>query len=437
MHKQRFVILGNGGAALSAISAARGAGYTGEIHLISETDEAAYNPMLSPYYFKGKVPWDGCFPFGSSFYRDHDITCHFGVPVASLAAREQRVTLDDGRSLAYDRCLIATGAAPVVPPVPGLRESPRALTLRSSATVRKMEAAMQNARRALVLGASLVGIEMAEVLTKRGVEVVLLDVVDQVLPRGTHPSIAAFLRRFLEGHGVDVRLGCGMEGMEGGKDGGVVCHFAGDVIEEADLVVVSTGVRSSLAFVSREEVKVELGVLTDERMRTNVENLYAAGDASQALNLISGRQDWMGTWGSACYQGQVAGLGMAGKEAFFQGMLPENISPVFEWNYANIGDIQPKEGEVRHVACGDPVRGGYSLLAFRDDILVGANLLNCTHLAGLVRRAILGKWRCVQTVPRGNGIGTEGDAKTILQECTTVPWIFHRSPAGALAGYSW
>ena len=85
-----FVILGNGGAAIYAARAARLSGHRGEIHLVSDTDGPAFNPMLSPYYFKGKIPWEGCFPFGMGFYRDHDITCHFGVPVASLEAINQQ-----------------------------------------------------------------------------------------------------------------------------------------------------------------------------------------------------------------------------------------------------------------------------------------------------------------------------------------------------------
>jgi 3-phenylpropionate/trans-cinnamate dioxygenase ferredoxin reductase subunit len=350
------------------------------------------------------------------FYRDHDITCHFGVPVASLDAINQRVALADGRTLPYDRCLIATGAAPVVPPVPGLRESPRALPLRTAASAMKLEEAIRTTRKAVVLGASLVGMKMAEILVKKGIGVILLDVVDQVLPRGTHPSVAAILRRYLKGHGIDVRLGCTMEGMEG-TNKGVVCHFSGDVIEEADIVLVCTGVRPNLSFVDRGQVKVELAILTDERMRTSAENLYAAGDVSQGLNLVSGRHDWLGTWGSACYQGRTAGRHMAGKEAVYPGTLPENISPFFEWNYAQLGDIQPQSGNVRHVAFGDPEQGGHCLLCFRNGILTGANMINCTHHAGKLRRAILQKWCCEWVADQENGCLMEVGGMGILNEC--------------------
>jgi assimilatory nitrate reductase electron transfer subunit/3-phenylpropionate/trans-cinnamate dioxygenase ferredoxin reductase subunit len=395
MGADRFVILGNGGAALFAARAARLAGHRGEIHLVSDTEGPAFNPMLSPYFFKGKLSWKDCFPFGAGFYSDYQIACHFGDPAVSLAASRQQVTLGSGKVLAYDRCLIATGTSPVVPPIPGLRESPRAFPLRSAASALKLEGAMQTARKAVVLGASLVGLEMAEILSKKGIRVVLLDVVDQVLPRGTHPAVAAMLRAYLEEQGVEVRLGCTMEGMEGAGEG-VTCRFSGDVVEEADVVIVCTGVRSNLAFLDRNEVKVDLGVLTDERMRTGVDHLYAAGDASQAFNLVSGTQDWLGTWGSACYQGRTAGQNMAGHDSVFTGTLPENISPLFDWHYAQLGNIQPQGGETRHLAFGDPRKRGYGLLAFQDGVLVGANLINCTQVSGQIRNAVLRKWRFEQ-----------------------------------------
>lgn len=415
MPNGRFVILGNGGAAIFAARAARTAGHRGEIHLISDTDTPAFNPMLSPYYLKGLIPWEGCFPFGADFYRDHDITCHFGVPIVSLDAVNQLVTLDDGRTLPYDRCLIATGAAPVIPPVPGLGESSRALPLRTAASARRLEEAIHTARSAVVLGASFVGIKMAEILVKKGIRVILLDVVDQLLPRGTHPLVAALLKRRIEGHGVDVRLGCTMVGMEGAKEG-VLCHFSGDVIEEADIVLVCTGVRPNLGFVRRDQVGVGLAVLTDERMRTSAENLYAAGDAGEGRNLVSGRHEWLGTWGGACYQGRTAGRDMAGKEAVYPGALPENISPLFEWHYAQLGDIQPQGGDTRHIAFGDPEQGGHCLLAFQNGILTGANLINCTRYAGRLRSAILQKWRCGRVSDPGSGPLTQIGMEAILNE---------------------
>ena len=124
MAERNIVILGNGGAACHAVSAARHAGFSGKIHMISDIREPAFNPMLAPYYLKGHIAWEHCFPFGADFYKRHEVTCHFGSPVRKLNAQARTVTTEDGFELAWDQCLVATGANAVMPPVPGLSASP-------------------------------------------------------------------------------------------------------------------------------------------------------------------------------------------------------------------------------------------------------------------------------------------------------------------------
>ena len=368
MRDGRLLILGNGGAALCAAMAARASGFRGEVHLASDVDGPAFNPMLAPYFLKGVIPWEHCFPYGAGFYRAHDITCHFGAAAESLDGVNHEVTLADGRKVAYSRCLIATGASPVIPPVPGLKGSPRTFLLRTAASARSLERVISSAKSALVLGASFVGLKVAEILTKKGIKVILLDVADRMLPYAAHATSAGLIRAHFEGHGVDVRLGCTMDGMEGSGEG-VACHVTGDVIEEVDFVVVCTGVRPNLGFLDPLQVKTDQAVLVDERMEASAPDLYAAGDASQGISALSRTHEWLGTWENACLQGRVAGVNMAGKDAYYPGSVPQNISPFFEWTYAQLGDVQPHGESVRHFAFGDPDRGGHLLLAFRRHVL--------------------------------------------------------------------
>ncbi|MBN2059641.1 MAG: NAD(P)/FAD-dependent oxidoreductase [Deltaproteobacteria bacterium] len=387
MDTERIIILGNGGAAINAARAARNSGFSKKIHMISDVDTPAFNPMLSPYYLKGAIPWENCFPFGQGLYAEYDITPHFGIPVESLDPINQEIKLAGGENLHYGKCLVATGASPIIPPIPGLGDSSRAYPLRTAASVKHLENAILFAKKVIVLGASLVGLKVAEVLAKRGVRVILLDVVDQVLPRGAHHSSAAYLREYFEEHGIDVRLGCTLTGMEGDPEG-VTCHFPDDIIEEADFVTVCTGVRPNVDFIDPGLVNIEQAVLVDERMQTNMQNLYAAGDVCQGYNLFSGKKEWLGTWGNACRQGRIAGCNMAGKDALYSGSIPENISPFFDWTYAQLGDVQTQRDDVRCIVSGDARKEGHCVLAFEGDTLVGVNLINCTYLAGKFRQAI-------------------------------------------------
>ena len=152
--------------------------------------------MLSPYYLKERIPWEDCFPFGADFYHRFDVTCHFGAAVEKLDAVSKEVFLSDGARLSFDRCLIATGASPVVPPVPGLVDSPLTLTLRTAKDTLRLEQVIPDTGKAVVLGASLVGIKVAEILKARGVEVILVDVADQMLPHSAHPEAASYLKDY-------------------------------------------------------------------------------------------------------------------------------------------------------------------------------------------------------------------------------------------------
>jgi NADPH-dependent 2,4-dienoyl-CoA reductase/sulfur reductase-like enzyme len=384
-----LLILGNGGAACNAAMSARTAGFDGPIRMLSDLDTAAFNPMLGPYYLKGRLDWTGCFPFGTDFYRRWNIDRRFGSPVTALDAENRQAMCADGSVWTYDRCLIATGASPTFPPVPGLAASAHAVPVRNADSVLKLEKAMRSVKKIVVLGASLVGIKMAEIMTAHQAEVLLVDVTPQVMARGAHPLTASHLQAYLERMGVTVMLGCSLRGLE--DDGQAVCCFFPErLMEKADCIAVCTGIRPNLDFIDRRQVAVDQAVLIDTASRTNIEGLFAAGDCAQGINPITGRPEWQGTWGNACYQGRVAGWRMAGKKAVFPGHLPQHISPFFDWTYVQIGDVTPTGKEVRVETTGDPKTGSFRLLVYENEVLVGANLINDPDGVAPIRRALLG-----------------------------------------------
>ena len=389
MAERNIVILGNGGAACHAVAAARSAGFAGKIHMISDVREPAFNPMLAPYYLKGLLGWEHCFPFGADFYKRHEVTCHFGSPVRELNAEARTVTTEDGLELAWDQCLVGTGANAVMPPVPGLSESPFAYPLRTSASTRQLESVMATAEKAVIMGASLVGIKIAEIMSHKKARIVVVDVTNQVMPRGAHPETAGYLQTYFEQHGVEFLLGCALEGLEE-KEEGVCCLFPETVVEDADFIGVCTGIRSNLDFIDTRQVETDLGILIDERCSTSVAGLYAAGDCAQGNNPMTGRKEWQGTWVNACYQGRTAGLNMAGRSSRFEGIVPQHISPFFQWTYAQIGNVNASGDTVRTETFGHPFKGDgkFKLLVYQGERLVGANLINCTEDIGALKHAI-------------------------------------------------
>lgn len=400
MKQSGLLIMGNGGAAIHAVSAARSAGYEGEIHQVSDMEGPAFNPMLSPYYLKGIIPWERCFPFGADFYRKHEVNCHFGSAVERLDPINKEALLNNGRKIHYKKCLIATGAKAMAPPVPGLQESGRAFTLRTARSTKRLEEVISTAKRAVVLGASLVGVKVTEILRKRGVEVILVDVAEQILPRSAHPESAALLQGYFEKQGVDIRLGCSLNSIESDTRG-VRCLFPEGIVEEGDFVAVCTGIRPCVEFLKGEKIEMDQAILVDEKMRTSVENLYAAGDVCQGINLMTGKREWLGLWGNACYQGRTAGLHMAGVNAAHQGTMPQHVSPFFHWTFAQLGDVHRQGKDVHIVSGGHPEKGGYHLFVFDGEVLVGVNLINRFQEIGSFKTAILRRLDCRRLMDGG------------------------------------
>lgn len=418
MKARNLLILGNGGAAVHAVMAMRSAGHDGPIHLVSDANGPAFNPMLAPYYLKGIIPWGQCFPFGKDLYSRYALTCHFNARIELLDVMNKQVLLADGKRLHYDRCLVATGAGPVVPPVPGLENPARAFVLRTAHQTRHMEEALASARKVVVLGASLVGVKVAEILRRRGVEVVLMDVAGQVLPRGAHPKAAGELESYFREKGVDVRLGCSIQGMEG-DPGGVSCFLPDNKLERADWVAVCTGIRPNLGFLDRSQVAVDQAILVNKTMESSASDLYAAGDVSQGVNLLTGKNEWLGLWANACYQGRTAGLNMAGQHAEYPGSIPQHVSPLFDVTFGQIGDLDRKGSNVRVVSGGSLQQGQAFLMVFEDEVLVGVNLLNADRWAGRLRGAILRRLPWGRCMPR-EGLNSLGEIERSLNSLDHV-----------------
>jgi 3-phenylpropionate/trans-cinnamate dioxygenase ferredoxin reductase subunit len=392
---QITVIVGNGPAAVHACRALRARGYEGRIHLFSDHQEPAYNPMLTPYYLAGHLDRAACFPFGGAqMYSSLGVTAHLGRPVIGLDAEARTVELADGSRMAYDQCLVASGASPVVPAISGLYD-PRVLVLRTISHADALcRAVAAGARRALVIGASLVGLKAAEALHERGLEVVLTDVAPQVLSLVAAEECARLIEEHLAQNGIELRLGTVLTAVTA-VDGALCVEFKQGAPLEADLVVVATGVRPNLDFIPPGQVEQDVGLLVDEHLRTSAPGLFAAGDVAQATNLLTGRKEVVGLWANACLQGRTAGRVMAGDLETYAGSLPCNMVHLLGLTFASVG------GERAGGCAVAPARDipeRRCRLAVEEGATVAGNLLGDCSGAGVLRQRIMGRTRARASV---------------------------------------
>ena len=386
----KIVVIGNGGAAAHAVMAMRSAGYDGSIDLVARDRNPPFNPMLIPYYLKGDIPWERCFPFGAGFYDRYRVRPHLGRPAMALDCDARMVELDDGTPIEYDRCLIATGSGCVTPGVPGLAASSRTTALRTAASAIHFEDLSRGVETAVVLGASMVGARTAEILARRGVAVTLVDMADQMLPHAAHPRSAALVKSLFEEKGVKVFLGERLQGVQDYSDGARL-YFESGLKLDTQLCSACTGVRPNYDFLDTDRVEIGQAILVDRRMRTTADDVYAAGDVCQGLNRLTGRTEWMGLWCNAAYQGRIAGLNMAGRTAWDPGAVSQHVSPFFDFTFYQIGNVDREGDNIRVVSRWDAASREFYLLVFEGDRLAGANLINHRGAIGDLKSAMLRK----------------------------------------------
>jgi NADPH-dependent 2,4-dienoyl-CoA reductase/sulfur reductase-like enzyme len=362
----KIVIIGNGPAAVAAAETARSQDAACDIVMISRETVPFYSPCPLAEYVEGSVGKEILFLRDLEFYRQQRITLRLGQAVTRIDTAGRRVLMGD-EAEAYDRLLIASGSKAFVPPIPGLATARGVFELKTLADAEAILERIGVARRAVVIGSGFIGLEAVQALVRKGLHVTLLEARDHVLPAMLDREMATLVRQRLEEHGVEVRTSCAAEQVLEDADGVCAVRAGGEDIP-CQLVIAAAGVRADLSILEGSGIATNRGILVDERMRTNVEDVFAAGDVIERPDAAE-KYQVLPNWPNAVSTGRIAGFNLAGVAKRHPGLEAINIVRIFEVPVTSFGS-QSGEHQVRWE--GD---GAVRKLLVSDGRLVGGQFV--------------------------------------------------------------
>lgn len=391
-----YLIIGNSAAGVTAAEYIRATDAEGSILIVSREPYAAYGRPLISYMLEGKTTEEKIGFKDASFYEAHAIDTLLGAEfeVEKLDSASHTATLKNGDVITYGKCLLATGSVPFTPPIKGLDGASNVFTFLTlddakgawEATLQATERAHAEDRksRVVVIGGGLIGLKAAEALSYHADDVVVLELAPRILPAVLDDKGAAILKDLLDAHGITCMPGVSADELHV-TDGMITSATLtnGDELP-CDVVIAAVGVRPNSALAVADGAEQGRGLVCDTTLKTNLPDVYAAGDVTQVTDLLDGAQRPLALWPNAMRQGKTAGLFMAGSPQAepFEGNFAVNAVDFYDISLLTAGVINPPEdgGYEVQIMTDGPV---YAKFVTKDDHLMGYILLNRPSNAGI------------------------------------------------------
>ncbi|MFX1496073.1 MAG: NAD(P)/FAD-dependent oxidoreductase [Promethearchaeota archaeon] len=338
----KFVIIGTGGAAVSSAEAIREYDQESEIIMISKEDNPPYSACLLCQYILEEEQRDTIFWKGKEFFNQMNITPILGKEVKKIQPESKKVIFDS-ESIEYDKLLIAAGGDVYIPPIKGLDKHGifTFKTLNETDNIYNW-IKTHKIEKAVILGAGFVGLDAAEGLKKKNMDVTIIEALDRVLPRMLDKEMGIIVKNILENNDIDLLLGSNVDKILGKKQVKSVKLTNGTVLD-ADMVIIATGIKPNLELLRDSGIKTNLGVIINEYLETNIPDIFAAGDIVESMNILTGNRESILLWSNALIQGTIAGYNMIGKKIKYEGSSIQTLIKVFGVPIISDGEYEGEE----------------------------------------------------------------------------------------------
>lgn len=367
MERERLVVVGAGMASLKLLEELKSrcpGRYN--VTVVGAEPEPAYNRVLLSSLLAGEASDEDLALKERAWYGANGYRLFTGAEAREIDRAAKRVTLRDGRVVAYDKLVLATGSEPIRLPLPG-GHLPQVLTFRDRCDAMKMAALAKPGARAVVIGGGLLGLEAAYGLVKLGCATTVVHLMDKLMERQLDAEGAATLKRALAAKGVGFALGAQSETILGDARVDGLRLASGEVLP-ADMVIMACGVRPNASLGRAAGLETKRGLLVDDAMRTSDQNVFAIGECAEHRGVV------YGLVAPAYEHARALATHLAGEEAAYAGSLLSTNLKVSGVSVFSAGLVEAEEGD-ETVLLSDPAHGHYRKFVVRDDRLAGAILV--------------------------------------------------------------
>lgn len=379
--KSKIILIGNGGASYAALEEMLERIPDAQFTIITEESiPTYYRPMLSEYISEPSLP-NRFFLHDDAWYKERSISVRYNSKVTEIFTNEKYIQLASGEKLNYDRLILTTGSNNFIPPLPGIH-FPNVLNLRTKADADQIKTLIPTLKKVVIIGGGLLGLELGWQLkrSRATIDITVLEMMDRLLPRQLDVESSIIFEKKVLDAGIQVIKAVQTQEIVGGEVATGVLLSNGTVIE-ADLVIISIGIRANIALAKEAGLATNRGVIVNDFMQTSDPFIYAAGDCAE-YNGIN-----YAIWPEAVEQGKIAGLNAAGIVSVYEPIVPFNIYHGMNMRLFSIGDVGSNpENQYEITHRGD--QENFEKYYYVDDKIVGGILMGNISKSGKLKKAV-------------------------------------------------
>jgi len=380
MSETKYLIIGNSAGGIGAAEAVREMDETGSITIVSDEPYPAYSRILISKYLTKERDLDQTLLRPADFYDVNNITFISGKKVTKLLLKSHTAELDNGELISYQKLLLALGGAPIVPQMEG-SDKAGVFTYARLDDVKAIDGYLNGAKNAVIIGGGLIGTSATEAITKRGINVTIVELKKQMLSAILDEHASSIVEKTLKRSGVHVLTGHTVTKIIGNdKVEGVVLDNGKKM--SCNIIVIAIGVAPRVDLLKGTDIKINRGIVVNRRMETSHPGVYACGDVAEAHDYVHEQDRVIPIWPGAHIGGRVAGLNMAGADNEYFGSTNMNALSYFGLNITSGGIVIPPDDSYEVLL--KETKNQYQKIVLHDDRIVGFVFAGNIEKSGII-----------------------------------------------------